>query len=250
MKYLETLQAVDPVKALKGMGLESTQQGAYLHFKCVCGKTASLKAYGIKKNLWYCNHCKRGGHIISLAMALKGIEWEGSKEFLKKYMFPTARITAPLNFRYELQYTDILEKKGITKEFAQVLGIGKPKGHTMLAGCIAFEIRQNGDVVAYYGIRIANGCPVFHHSFNPELYLYGIENTFPKEPVQLTRDMFECARLITENVPVVCNFGLPYLSQEQLRLLHSYQSISFRKDEESGEIIKQLFEVGTFAKIQ
>jgi len=247
MKYLDTLQAVDPKRALKALGMESTPQGAYLHFACKCEKTAVIKAYGQKKNLWYCKHCKTGGHIISLTMARKETDWEGAKLFLKDFMATTRRTLTPLDFRYDLQYSDILEKKGIKKEFCDLLGIGKPKGKTMLAGCIAFEIREEGKLYAYYGIRIKDGKAVFHKSFNPELYLYGEINSFEGEEVLLTRDMFECARLITENIPVICNFGLPYLSQFQIELLKKYKMITFKKDD--SEIPKQLAETQGYFRI-
>ena len=53
MRYLEVLQAVDPSKTLKGLRVEPKAQGAYIHFVCQCGKTAAIKAYGVKKNLCY-----------------------------------------------------------------------------------------------------------------------------------------------------------------------------------------------------
>jgi ribosomal protein L37AE/L43A len=67
LTYRETLQAVDTLKALKIVGIDGGQQGAYVYFPCTgCGKQAVIKAYGDKKNIWYCPECKDKGHIISL----------------------------------------------------------------------------------------------------------------------------------------------------------------------------------------
>jgi ribosomal protein L37AE/L43A len=77
MTYRETLQAVDTLKALKIIGIDGGQQGAYVYFPCtVCGKQAVIKAYGDKKNIWYCPECKDKGHIISLIMKMAGVEWK------------------------------------------------------------------------------------------------------------------------------------------------------------------------------
>jgi hypothetical protein len=52
LTYRETLQAVDTLKALKIVGIDGGQQGAYVYFPCtVCGKQAVIKAYGDKKNI-------------------------------------------------------------------------------------------------------------------------------------------------------------------------------------------------------
>ena len=70
MKYLEMLQAVDTMKALNLIGIEGGQTGAYVHYPCIkCeeGK-AVIRAYGEKKNVWYCPGCKASGQIISLLM--------------------------------------------------------------------------------------------------------------------------------------------------------------------------------------
>lgn len=238
MKYVDIMQAIDPLKALKALDRGTRQQGAYIYFNCACGKAAALKAYGDKKNLYICNHCKRKGHIIGLVMQIKGLDWEGAKEWLKPFCTNQRHTLNNLPFRYELQYSDVLEKKGLPKEFCQSMGIGKPKGKSMMAGCIAFEIRDEGKVVAYYGIRIKNGSPVFHKSFNPELYVYGHSHGYKDEEVILTRDLFECARMVSEGKPAVCNFGLPYLSICQLDTIKKYQSIVFKKDD--SEIAKQI----------
>jgi len=50
MNYTETLQTVDTLKALKLLGIEAEQKGAYIYFPCSCGNTKVIKAYGEKKN--------------------------------------------------------------------------------------------------------------------------------------------------------------------------------------------------------
>jgi predicted SprT family Zn-dependent metalloprotease len=66
MNYTETLQTVDTLKALKLLGIEAEQKGAYIYFPCSCGNTKVIKAYGEKKNVYYCPKCKDSGHIIKL----------------------------------------------------------------------------------------------------------------------------------------------------------------------------------------
>jgi len=66
MNYTETLQSVDTLKALKLLGFEVEQKGAYIYFPCSCGEKRIIKAYGEKKNVFYCPKCKESGHIIKL----------------------------------------------------------------------------------------------------------------------------------------------------------------------------------------
>ena len=64
MTYRETLQAVDTLKALKISGIDGGQQGANVYFPCTgSGKQAVIKAYGDKKNAWYCRECKDKRYI-------------------------------------------------------------------------------------------------------------------------------------------------------------------------------------------
>ena len=50
LTYRETLQAVDTLKALKIVGIDGRQQGAYVYFPCTgCGKQAVIKAYEARK---------------------------------------------------------------------------------------------------------------------------------------------------------------------------------------------------------
>jgi len=50
MTYRETLQAVDTLKALKIVGIDGGQQGAYVYFPCTGCRLLSLvaKGYGYK----------------------------------------------------------------------------------------------------------------------------------------------------------------------------------------------------------
>jgi hypothetical protein len=77
-----------------------------------------------------------------------------------------------------------------------------------------------------------DGKPVFHKSFNPELYLYNFCNVDLKEIVYITTDIFRCIYSIENGRQCVCNFGLPYLSSAQLELLRPADKISFLVDRE------------------
>ena len=111
MNYRDTMKSVDTMKALIILGLEGKPQGAYIYFDCHnCQKKAGIKAYGDKKNLYYCPSCKSSGHIISLTMKIKGIEWEKASEFLSTIMTEIAnKITEELNLNYELIYNDFIK---------------------------------------------------------------------------------------------------------------------------------------------
>lgn len=55
---------------------------------------------------------------------------------------------------------------------------------------------------------------------NPEFYLYGCHHPVdPTQEVWITKDMFNCLRIIQSGKQSVCNFGLPYLSVRQYQLL-------------------------------
>jgi hypothetical protein len=230
MNYLSTLTAVDGLKALEVLGIEGTQSGSYINYPCnKCGEKAVLKAYGEKKNLSYCPACKHASHIISLVMETKQVDWEVAKKILEKAIAHSAgKITKPITVSYTLEYDKYLEAQGIQEETARVLGIGRPKGKTMLSGAVAFTVYDEKDLkVAYYGVRVKDGKSIFHRSFNPELYLYGFNRLDTEQEVFFTSDLFDCVRLIQDGNQAICNFGLPYLSTAHLDLLQKCRLISF-----------------------
>jgi hypothetical protein len=165
-------------------------------------------------------------------MKLKGIEYEEAKKLLIKKARPSQeKITEPLNLDYELQYSPYMEAKGISEELAKKLLIGVPKGKTMLAGCLAFTVfNEDGVKVAYFGIRIKDGKHIFHKSFNPEMYLYGLHGLDPKQELIVRRDIYDCVRVVGAGKQCVSNFGLPYLSDEQLKLIANVPVITFEGD--------------------
>lgn len=248
MNYSDTLQAINPHSALKALGIQFTIQGAYLNFPCLkCEKTAVLKAYGEKKNVMYCPSCKTSGHIIKMTMEKKALDWEGAKKFLKECMPTNKVIEQKLTFEYDLQYTNQLEAKGLTKEFCQRRGIGRPKGKTMLAGCIAFLIlNQERDPIAYYGLRIKDQRPVFHKSFNAELYLYGYADIDPEQETYFTTDIWKCLEIIQKGGQAVCNFGLPYLSTSHTEMLQKIKTVLYVKDSYFKDIQKQVMQMGNY----
>lgn len=253
MRYLEVMQAVDPKLCLKYLEIPFTEQGSYINFPCPkCGKQAAIKAYGIKKNLIYCQHCKESGHVIKLVMELQGMDWEAAKKYLKEKAMPLSlkRLTREINITYDLQYTSQLAEKGLTEGFCHRMGIGYPKGKTMLAGCIAFEVRNEDHLkIAYYGLKVKDNRPVFHRSFNPELYIYGMDMVDKEFPVYFTTDLWKCVQLIQNDVQAVCNFGLPYLSTEQVRLLEKCSMVVYHRDGNFSEIMRQVKEMKNYSKI-
>jgi len=112
----------------------------------------------------------------------------------------------------------------------------------MLAQCISFLVKdETGMRIAYYGIRLKNGQHVTHKSFNKELYLWGMNLSFEMYdlPVTVTPDLVECAKLLQDEKPAVCNFGLPYLSTTQIELLNGLKKLDL-KIEPSVELAKSL----------
>ena len=233
MNYKDTLQAIDTEKALSLIGIEYESQGAYAKFPCPnssCPGKAAIKEYSDKKNLYYCPQCKASGHIISLAMKTKGITWDEAKELLSKSQVTKSnKITEELKMQYELHYGEFLKARDISEEECALFEVGIPKGKTMLAGTVAFTVRdENGKKIAYYGIKMKDGKPVFHNSFNPELYLWGFHRIIDKEsPLRFTTNMFTCLKVQTGGFQSVCNFGLPYISKQQMELIKDFNHIYF-----------------------
>jgi CHC2 zinc finger len=235
MNYKQMLQAVDTEKVFTLLSIGYRPQGAYFVFDCPqCEGKASIKIYGDSKNLLYCPTCKKGGHIISVVMAKKGVEWDEAVEFLtaKAFAGNAKKIVEELTLDYELVYHDFIKNKGISEEACKLLGIGVPKGKHMLAGCVAFTvISDSGLKVAYYGIRMKDGKAVFHKSFNPEYYLYNLNNVNNSDIVYFHTDIFECVKMIEQGKQSIFNFGLPYLSKEHLVLLDDMERIIFKVKE-------------------
>ena len=82
MKYNQILQTVNTEKALSLLEYQTETNGPYINFICECGQKALMKAYGEKKNLWFCPKCRARGHIISLAMKIKSLTYEKAAEML------------------------------------------------------------------------------------------------------------------------------------------------------------------------
>ena len=252
MNYKETLQAIDPVKVFKVLDIQSSQQGAYVYFPCICcGQQAVIKAYGDKKNVWYCPECKDKGHIVSLVMAFKNAndseqwDYDKARRFLvdKALTYSTKPLKRELNITYQLEYVPFLETQGISKETCEKLEIGRPTGKTMLSGCIAFTVYHDEKKIAFYGIRIKDRKQVFHKSFNPEFYLYNFDQIDPEKDVYFTADIFECVKLLQGGNQAICNFGLPYLSNFHVEQLQKCKYLSVVSENGNlGEIRKQLFD--------
>lgn len=230
MKYAEAVQRIDTEQALTYLGIQSKKEGRYLAFPCIdCGSESAIRYYGEKKNVAYCSTCKAGTNIIAMAVKLRGIYFQEAKKLLVEKTSATEEpLQEKLGLNYELEYTSEMEKEGLSQELCETIGIGRPKGKTMLSGYIAFTVHnETGLKVAYYGIKIADGRPKFHQSFNPELYLFAYHAADKNEEVLITTDMFSCLRHLAKGNQAVCNFGLPYLSPRQMQLLSSFPCITF-----------------------
>ena len=242
MNYREMLHAIDSLKALEILGIQADTNGAYVRFPCPskCETPAIIKTYGDKKNLWYCPKCKTGGNLLKLAMDLKGIDYPAARELLTKAIInETKEIKEPVNVTYDLEYNKWLEDQGIPQSLCDLLEIGQPKGRTMLSGCIAFAVYNEGGMkVAYYGLQMKDRKPKFHSSFNPEHYLYNFHRIDRKEGVWLCTDVILCVRAMVENRQAVSTFGLPYLSAKQMELLNQCEIITVFRDD--TEIVRQV----------
>lgn len=230
MKYAEAIQRIETGQALTYLGLTVKKEGSYLKFPCPdCGNESAIRYYGEKKNVAYCSTCKKGTNIISMAVKLKGFDFQEAKNLLvEKTMASQDIIQEKLSLNYELEWTMDLEKEGLNRELCDTIGIGRPKGKTMLSGCIAFTVHgETGVKIAYYGIGISDHRPKFHQSFNPELYLFAYHAADKDEEVLVTTDMFSCLRHLAQGKQAVCNFGLPYLSTRQMELLSSFPYVTF-----------------------
>ncbi len=88
----------------------------------------------------------------------------------------------------------LMTQEGFDKKLCEKLGVEKPKGKTMLSGCVAFTVYSAGKKIVYYGIRLSDQNPVCHKSFNPELCLYNYQADSAEEEVWLTTDMLHCLK--------------------------------------------------------
>jgi hypothetical protein len=181
------------------------------------------------------------------------MDWEIAKKYLKEKAMPFLfkRLEKPLEFEYNLVYTKQLEAKGFTKDFCERQGIGYPKGKTMLAGCNVFTVcHEEGQKIAYVGVRIKDGKFITHHSMNVEHYLYGMNLVDPLEETFFTTDLWKCALMIQDGKQCVSNFFLPYLSEMQLMLLGGIKMVTYIKDSNFSEIMKQVSQSQNFYRFE
>jgi hypothetical protein len=86
---------------------------------------------------------------------------------------------------------------------------------------------EDGVKIAYVGVHPETGKTKMHSSFNPEFYLYRWNHVDKDKAVFFTPDLFECVRQIMGGHQAVCNFGLQYLSEEQITMLSQCNSVIF-----------------------
>jgi len=230
MKYNEAMQVIDTEKALVYLGFEVQRNGSYLDFPCpTCGNKSSIRYHGEKKNVSYCPNCKKGDNIISLAVKIKQLEFQDAKNLLlEKATFADKPIEEELNLTGQLEWCEFLEKEGLNMELCQEMGVGKWKGKGIMAGHVAFTVHnEHGIKVAYYGLHIPEKRVKYPSNFNPETYLYNSHNINLDEEVWITKDLFNCLRIIQSGKQSVCNFGLPYLSTRQYQLLSNCDRVVF-----------------------
>ncbi len=76
-------------------------------------------------------------------MKVKGLDWNGANDFLiKACNSKVKRINKKLNVAYELFYNDYIQAKGVDKQICKTLQIRVHRGKTMLAGSVAFAVRD------------------------------------------------------------------------------------------------------------
>jgi hypothetical protein len=131
MRYAEAIQSVDTEKALSLLGFQSKKEGAYIRFTGLCGHEVVIRCDGDKKNVIYCHERKKGSNIFQLALDTKGIDYATLIERTVKSNRP---IEKELTLNYELEWCPEMEKEGLDKELCEQLGVGRPKGKTMLSG--------------------------------------------------------------------------------------------------------------------
>lgn len=227
MNYKDSIQAIDPLKALGLLDLNPTLKGKYIYFTCIeCQKLAATASFGEKKNVWYCPECKAKGQIISLTMKLKGLEYEKARDLLLKEAAGNGapKVKEEFTLSLELEYHDYL--KGITPEFCTERGIGYSKKGTM-AGHIAVPIHdEKGMKVGYVGINVKTNALKFPKNINPEKYLFNAHKVNIDEEVFLTTNLMDCLKFLNDGAQAISNFGLPYLSAEQLSILQYFKFLS------------------------
>ncbi len=106
MKYKEALQAIDTLKALSLLGLTAYPNGSYAKFSCPeCWEDyTSIKLYGEKKNVYFCQKCKGAGNILTLALKVKYfLDYREAIEFFQKSLVSLEPITEELQLNYELE---------------------------------------------------------------------------------------------------------------------------------------------------
>ena len=162
-------------------------------------------------------------------MELQGLDYEPAKQFLlEKSSLPTEMLEE-INLNYTLEWCEFMQQNGLDKEVCEKLEIGRPKGQTKLSGCVAFAVyNENKKKVAYVGIKIGTGKLIIPKQFNPETTLFNLCNVDPDNEVILVRDIMDCAKLLSNCKPAICNFGLPYLSRKQLDLLQTLTYLSLQ----------------------
>lgn len=229
MKYSEAMASINTERALRLLDLTLRVNGNYIYFPCVeCGKESAIRFYGMKKNVAYCPACKTGRNIIGIAAKIKGIGFQDAKNFLvEKASVIEKPIEEQLNVSGNLEWCEFMAEEGLNQELCENMEVGKWKGKGIMAGHVAFTVHnEHGVKVAYYGIHIPDKRVKFPSNFNPELYLYNYHNINHHEEVWITRDMFNCLRIIYSGKQAVCNFGLPYISPKQYILLSNIDRVT------------------------
>lgn len=227
MTYKEILYATNSQKALALLKINSEAQGRYVKFECQCGKKASMKVIGDKKNVYFCPECKRAGNIITLTQEVMKLNREEALKFLGKAKVTDKAITEELNLTYDLMWKEDLLEYGISQEMCKEYEAGVPAGKTMLAGHFVVTVRnEEGLKISYFGIKLEKNTYKYHSSFNPELYLFNYHRAKESDTVLFLGDLLVGMRTNYRfRIPFISNFGLPYLSERQMEMMTHFKTI-------------------------
>lgn len=154
------------------------------------------------KNLFFCpkdRECK--GSVINFTAYHCNCSVTEAAKMITEKLFKESKLPEREIPDLKLHYSPAIERLGISIETCRALDVGLVKERSVMAGKIAFTIKDNeGNKVGYVGWSQSQGW--YFPKGHKNIYLYNVNNC-KKSEVKLVTDTFDVVRLYQQGIDAI-----------------------------------------------
>jgi len=232
--FKEVKQKVTMIQLLQYYEITFTKKDSE-HINCDCFKQncKNIIKVNIKKNMWFCFGCKKGGNILDFVSiyenitirqgALKLVQYFNLQNKEQEEILRTDELGENSILEFTLKNLDQSDKFLTTNFKAETIKYfeaGFFSGRGVMQNKIAIPIHNmNSDLVAFIG-RQKDGKYKYPKNFNPSFEIYNLHNLFEKEDfIFLVKTCLDVWRLYEAGIKNVVAIFFNEITEQQKILL-------------------------------